>query len=68
MKTCENCGCAVYNLGCINCDEMAYIEEQDAMTARDYVKLADSSFSHVDDVRGRKLDKLVRGEPAGESK
>lgn len=28
MKVCENCGCRVYNLGCVNCDEMDYIEEQ----------------------------------------
>lgn len=28
MKTCENCGCRVYSLGCVNCDEEAYIEEQ----------------------------------------
>lgn len=27
-KTCENCGCRVYNLGCVNCDEENYIQEQ----------------------------------------
>jgi hypothetical protein len=29
MKTCENCGCLVYELGCVNCNEVAYIEAQD---------------------------------------
>lgn len=32
MKTCENCGSRVYNLGCVNCDEEAYIEEQECLT------------------------------------
>lgn len=27
-KTCENCGCRVYKLGCVNCDEVRYIAEQ----------------------------------------
>jgi hypothetical protein len=29
MRTCENCGERVYSLGCVNCDEPAYIEQQD---------------------------------------
>jgi len=32
MKTCENCGSNVYGLGCVNCDEMNYIEEQEYLT------------------------------------
>lgn len=28
MKTCENCGCKVYRLGCENCNEESYIYEQ----------------------------------------
>ena len=32
MKTCENCGSRVYNLGCVNCDEENYIEEQEYLT------------------------------------
>jgi hypothetical protein len=28
MKTCPDCGCRVYNLGCVNCNEADYIEEQ----------------------------------------
>jgi hypothetical protein len=36
MKTCENCGERVYNLGCVNCNEMAYIEEQDRLTDLQY--------------------------------
>ena len=29
MNTCENCGCRVYNLGCVNCNEIDYINEAD---------------------------------------
>jgi hypothetical protein len=29
MKTCENCGCRVYALGCVNCNEDAYIDQQE---------------------------------------
>lgn len=32
MRTCENCGCRVYSLGCVNCDEEAYISEQEGFT------------------------------------
>lgn len=32
MKTCKDCGCAIYNLGCVNCNEVEYIEEQDWLT------------------------------------
>ncbi len=28
MKTCEDCGCKVYNIGCVNCNEENYISEQ----------------------------------------
>ena len=28
MKTCEDCGCAVYNGHCVNCHEETYIAEQ----------------------------------------
>ena len=33
MKTCEDCGERVYSLGCVNCNEAAYIEQQ---AAEDY--------------------------------
>lgn len=33
MKTCEDCGCRVYSLGCVNCDEDAYIEQQESFDA-----------------------------------
>lgn len=33
MKTCPDCGERVYNLGCVNCNEPAYIEEQEQLTA-----------------------------------
>jgi hypothetical protein len=33
MDTCESCGSKVYNLGCVNCDETAYIYEQERLTA-----------------------------------
>lgn len=28
MRTCPDCGGRVYNLGCVNCNEEDYIEEQ----------------------------------------
>ncbi len=34
MVTCPNCGSRVYKLGCVNCDEAAYIEEQIQLTER----------------------------------
>lgn len=33
MTTCPDCGERVYNLGCVNCNEIAYIEEQEALDA-----------------------------------
>jgi hypothetical protein len=32
MQTCPNCGCRVYKLGCVNCDEAHFIEEQELLT------------------------------------
>lgn len=32
MKNCENCGSAVYALGCVNCEEQNYIQEQEELT------------------------------------
>ena len=34
MKSCENCGCRVYTLGCVNCDEANYIEDQEYRTSQ----------------------------------
>lgn len=28
MTVCPDCGCRVYRLGCVNCNEAAYIEQQ----------------------------------------
>lgn len=28
MKTCPDCGERVYSLGCVNCEEKAYIDQQ----------------------------------------
>jgi len=36
MKTCENCGCKVYNGYCTNCNEEHFIEEQ-YMENNDYI-------------------------------
>ena len=33
MKTCPDCGERVYKLGCVNCNEAAYIEEQRQLNA-----------------------------------
>lgn len=32
METCPDCGERVYSLGCTNCNEEAYIEEQEYLT------------------------------------
>ena len=37
MKTCENCGSKMFNLGCINCNEADYIEEQLNQDAKDEI-------------------------------
>ncbi len=29
MKTCPDCGCRVYEYGCVNCNEQAYIDAQE---------------------------------------
>lgn len=34
MKTCPDCGSAVYSRGCVNCNEPAYIAEQEELTER----------------------------------
>ena len=31
MSRCENCGERVYSLGCVNCNELAYIKQQDQL-------------------------------------
>jgi hypothetical protein len=36
METCPDCGCRVYALGCVNCNEEDYIEEQDMLTDLQY--------------------------------
>jgi hypothetical protein len=33
MKTCENCGCRVYALGCVNCNEEAYMRDAEEREA-----------------------------------
>lgn len=32
MKTCPDCGERVYSLGCTNCNELDYIDEQEQRT------------------------------------
>ena len=36
MTTCPDCGERVYSLGCTNCNEAAYIEEQEMLTDLHY--------------------------------
>lgn len=36
MKTCPDCGSRVYSLGCVNCEEANYIEEQKQLTELQY--------------------------------
>lgn len=64
MKTCENCGCRVYNLGCVNCNAAAYIEEQiqlDAFYGLEDEWIDDGTETvkkrtEVGDARGRRHD------------
>lgn len=42
-------------MGCVNCDEINYIEEQDYITDRDYVKLADGTIEHKSDYASDKI-------------
>jgi len=35
MKTCDNCGSKVLSLGCVNCDEQNYIDEQNEALRKD---------------------------------
>lgn len=36
MKTCEDCGCRIYEYGCVNCNEIDYIDMQDAYNESNY--------------------------------
>lgn len=36
MKTCPDCGERIYNLGCVNCNEQDYINEQERLTDMQY--------------------------------
>ena len=50
MKTCEDCGSRVYNLGCVNCNEEAYIAEQvrlDELAAEDEAKTMWWGYRHI---------------------
>ncbi len=51
MKTCENCGSRVYSLGCVNCDEENYIEQQRAENDR----------IEAEQRREREADKKAKG-------
>ena len=55
MKTCEDCGERVYNLGCVNCNEPAYIEEQEMLT-----ELYAGDTSDGDDDAGRGVGETER--------
>lgn len=44
---CENCGCAVYKLGCVNCEELEYINEQAS-----FDKLPDAYVIYSDEPEG----------------
>lgn len=32
VKSCQDCGARVYRLGCVNCNEDAYVKEQEMLT------------------------------------
>ena len=50
MKTCPDCGCRVYKLGCVNCDEAAYVEEQEMLTDLQYPEQSRESATPADAV------------------
>jgi len=48
VKTCPDCGERVYKLGCVNCNEDAYIAEQEMLTdAADEPLSVDNAVSAV---------------------
>lgn len=48
MKTCPDCGSRVYDLGCVNCNELAYIEEQEMLTELQYPEASRPSPTQED--------------------
>lgn len=54
MKTCENCGSRVYSLGCVNCDEEAYISEQERLTDQMEVDYDGPSAAQADVILGKR--------------
>ena len=54
MKTCPDCGCRVYNLGCVNCNEEAYIEEQSVIDeAREHERRSEQPADPRRETEGR---------------
>lgn len=35
-KTCEDCGCRIYEYGCVNCNEQEYIDMQESEDRHNY--------------------------------
>jgi hypothetical protein len=54
VKSCPDCGCRVYALGCVNCNEEAYIEQQTVFDAEQEREKGDDDgreYGHPDDAR-----------------
>ena len=51
MTTCENCGCRVYEFGCENCNEDAYMREaaEYRREAEEYERLVAERVPEPDD-------------------
>ncbi len=47
MKTCPDCGSRVYSKGCVNCNEEAYIAEQEALTDLQYPRAREPRYHEV---------------------
>lgn len=48
MTTCENCGCRVYEFGCENCNEDAYMREaEDRREAEKYARLVAEEYERL---------------------
>jgi hypothetical protein len=61
MKTCPDCGERVYNLGCTNCNEAAYIEEQAMLTDLQYPPAARGKAQTVE-AKARPRRRKVEGQ------
>lgn len=62
MTTCENCGCRVYEFGCENCNEDAYMREaEDRREAEEYARLEYERVPEPDEALLHEARKAANG-------